>query len=88
MADYFVVPNYGIVESAVDLENAIHDAEARKNAVLFGMNRCRGSHARIDARLSRGIAGGTIFEESSLQDFSDAPTVPIQCVVSGKKVGV
>ena len=87
MADYFVVPYDRLVETAVNLKDAIHNSETGKNAVLFGVNRSRGSHARIDACLSCGVAGGTIFEEGSFENFSDAPAVPIQCAISGERMG-
>ena len=85
MADYFMVSYYRFIERAVDLQDAIYASQAGEDAILFGVNCCCGSHARIDACLSGGVTGGTIFEEGSLEDFSDAPTVPIQCAVSGEK---
>jgi len=45
------------------------------------------AHARVDARLRSGVASGTVFEEGSFENFSDAPAVPIQCADSVERVG-
>ena len=87
MTDDLVMSNGSFVERAVDLQDAIDASQTRQDAVLLRMNRCGGSHARIDACLSCGVASGTIFEKSSLENFSDAPAVPIQCVISGEELG-
>ena|SRR5690349_4269422 len=87
VTDNFVVPHDRFIKAAEDLKNPIYGSQAGENAILFRMNGRCSPHARIDGCLGGGIAGGTIFEECSLQDFSDAATVPIQCAISGEKVG-
>jgi hypothetical protein len=87
VADDFMMSDSRLVQIAVNLENAVDRAQPGKNARLLSMYRGRGTHPRIDARLSGGVASGTIFEEGSFENFSDAPAVPIQCANSVERVG-
>jgi hypothetical protein len=82
MTDDLMVSDHGRVEVAINFKDSIHRSEAGEDTVLLGVNRRSRAHARVDTGLGCGIASGTIFEQRSLKNLSDAPTVPIQLRVS------
>ncbi len=69
MADDFMMSNDRFIQIAVDLENAIHRSQTGQDASLLGVDRGGRAHARIDASLGRGVAGGAVFEKSALKDL-------------------